>query len=140
MDPTHPDNPVLLQHSAGTTGLQKGVVLSHRQVLRQLRKLARHLELDQTDRIASWLPLYHDMGLIACFLLPLTAGLHIVVQSPDDWVVRHTGSTVGSLEVTAGSREGAIEKMRGELQYRLELCPCSGETYQHVHIELVEGR
>lgn len=85
---TNPDNPVLLQHSAGTTGLQKGVVLSHRQVLRQLRKLARHLELDRKDLIASWLPLYHDMGLIACFLLPLSAGLHIVIQSPDDWVLQ----------------------------------------------------
>ncbi len=84
----NPDHPVLLQHSAGTTGLQKGVMLSHRQVLRQLRKLARHLELHRTDRIASWLPLYHDMGLIACFLLPLVAGLPMVVQTPDDWVLR----------------------------------------------------
>ena len=83
-----PDSPVLLQHSAGTTGLQKGVVLNHRQVLRQIRKLARYLELNLTDRFASWLPLYHDMGLIACFLLPAVAGLPIVVQSPDDWVLR----------------------------------------------------
>ena len=83
-----PDSPVLLQHSAGTTGLQKGVVLNHRQVLRQLRKLARYLELDPTDCFVSWLPLYHDMGLIACFLLPLVAGLPMVVQAPDDWVLR----------------------------------------------------
>ena len=83
-----PDSPVLLQHSAGTTGLQKGVLLNHRQVLRQLRKLARYLELDRTDCFASWLPLYHDMGLIACFLLPVVAGLPVVVQSPDDWVLR----------------------------------------------------
>lgn len=84
----NPDHPVLLQHSAGTTGLQKGVMLSHRQVLRQLRKLARHLALNRTDRVASWLPLYHDMGLIACFLLPLVAGLPMVLQTPDDWVLR----------------------------------------------------
>ena len=82
-----PDSPVLLQHSAGTTGLQKGVCLNHRQVLRQLRKLARYLELDRTDCFASWLPLYHDMGLMTSFLLPLAAGLPMVVQSPDDWVV-----------------------------------------------------
>ena len=83
-----PDSPVLLQHSAGTTGLQKGVCLTHRQVLRQLRKLAQYLELDRTDCFASWLPLYHDMGLMTSFLLPLAAGLPMVVQSPDDWVVR----------------------------------------------------
>ncbi len=86
--PITPDNPVLLQHSAGTTGLQKGVCLNHRQVLRQLRKLARHLELDSTDCFASWLPLYHDMGLMTSFLLPMAAGLPMVIQSPDDWVVR----------------------------------------------------
>ena len=83
-----PDSPVLLQHSAGTTGLQKEVCLNHRQVLRQLRKLAIYLELDLDDCFVSWLPLYHDMGLIACFLLPLVTGLPMVVQAPDDWVLR----------------------------------------------------
>jgi hypothetical protein len=38
--------------------------------------------------------------------------------------------------VTAATREQAIEKLRGEIRYRLELCPCSGETYQHIAIEI----
>lgn len=76
-----------IQHSAGTTGLQKGVALSHGAVLTQLAHLADALELGPTDRIASWLPLYHDMGLIACFILPLAAHLSVVMQSPTDWVL-----------------------------------------------------
>lgn len=51
------------------------------------------------------------------------------------WLIRHTGE-VGLVETTADTREAALEKMRGELRYRLELCPCSGESYQHIAIEL----
>ena len=39
---------------------------------------------------------------------------------------------------TAATRKEAAEKMRGELRYRLELCPCSGESYQHIEVEIVE--
>ena len=42
------------------------------------------------------------------------------------WLARHVGSSVGNVEVTAPSREQALTKLRNELQYRLELCPCSG--------------
>ena len=77
-----------IQHSAGTTGLQKGVGLSHAAVLRQLEHLASVLNLSEQDRIYSWLPLYHDMGLIACFMLPLVYHLPVVMQSPTEWVLR----------------------------------------------------
>jgi hypothetical protein len=45
---------------------------------------------------------------------------------------------VGDVEVTAPSRQEALEKMRREIGYRLERCPCIGEAYQYVDIELVE--
>jgi fatty-acyl-CoA synthase len=83
-----PDSLAFIQHSAGTTGLQKGVALTHRSVLRQLGYLTQVLKIDSSDRIYSWLPLYHDMGLIACFMLPLACHLPIVMQSPLDWVMR----------------------------------------------------
>jgi acyl-CoA synthetase (AMP-forming)/AMP-acid ligase II len=77
-----------IQHSAGTTGLQKGVALTHAAVLNQLEHLHRVLEIDQaSDRIYSWLPLYHDMGLIACFMLPMVYHLPVVIESPMDWVM-----------------------------------------------------
>ena len=77
-----------IQHSAGTTGLQKGVALTHGAVLRQLEHLTQALKIDATtDRIYSWLPLYHDMGLIACLILPMVYHLPVVMQSPLDWVM-----------------------------------------------------
>ena len=84
----NPDKIAFIQHSAGTTGLQKGVALSHSAVLRQLGHLASVLKLDPRDRIYSWLPLYHDMGLIACFMLPITYHLPVIMQAPDDWVIQ----------------------------------------------------
>jgi len=78
-----------IQHSAGTTGLQKGVALSHAAVLWQIEHLGDALRINgDSDRIYSWLPLYHDMGLIACFMLPMICHIPVVMQSPIDWVMR----------------------------------------------------
>jgi acyl-CoA synthetase (AMP-forming)/AMP-acid ligase II len=81
-----PDDTAFLQHSSGTTGLQKGVALSHRAVLNQLASYSDAIALNDDDVIVSWLPLYHDMGLIAGFLLPLMQGIPLVLMSPFDWV------------------------------------------------------
>jgi len=81
-----PSDVVLLQHSSGTTGLQKGVALGDRAVLHQVRSYGEVLRLSKRDLIVSWLPLYHDMGLIACFMLPMLAGVPVVTLSPFDWV------------------------------------------------------
>ncbi len=83
------DSLAFIQHSAGTTGLQKGVALTHGAVLRQLGHLESALKIDgAADCIYSWLPLYHDMGLIACFMLPMACHLPVVMQSPLDWGMR----------------------------------------------------
>ena len=79
------DEIAFLQHSSGTTGLQKGVALSHRAVLNQLASYSDAIALNDDDVIVSWLPLYHDMGLIAGFLLPLVQGIPLVLMSPFDW-------------------------------------------------------
>jgi acyl-CoA synthetase (AMP-forming)/AMP-acid ligase II len=84
-----PESLAFIQHSAGTTGLQKGVALTHAGVLRQLEHLAVALKIDAArDRIYTWLPLYHDMGLIAAFILPMACHIPLVMQSPLDWVMQ----------------------------------------------------
>lgn len=80
------DEIAILQHSSGTTGLQKGVALSHQAVFNQLDAYSHFLGLNEKDVIVSWLPLYHDMGLIAGFLLPILCGVPLVLMSPFDWV------------------------------------------------------
>jgi acyl-CoA synthetase (AMP-forming)/AMP-acid ligase II len=81
-----PESVTLLQHSSGTTGLQKGVALSHIAVLNQLQAYSAAIRLKADDVVVSWLPLYHDMGLIAGFLNPVLSGIPLVLMSPFDWV------------------------------------------------------
>ncbi len=76
----------LLQHSSGSTGLQKGVALSHEAIFNQLRSYAAAIQLSENDVIVSWLPLYHDMGIIAAFITPLMLRVPLVMLSPFDWV------------------------------------------------------
>lgn len=76
-----------LQHSSGTTGLKKGVALSHKSVLNQIEDYSRAIKLGKHDVIASWLPLYHDMGLIACFIMPLVKEIPVVMVDPFEWVM-----------------------------------------------------
>ena len=83
---TDPDAVALIQHSSGTTGLQKGVSLSHRAILAHNRIYSKRLAILRNDIIVSWLPLYHDMGFIACFLLPMLDGVLFVEISPFNWV------------------------------------------------------
>lgn len=83
----NPSDPLLLQHSSGTTGLQKPVLLSHKAVLLHVEKMAKALVLNGNDKIVSWLPLYHDMGLIAAFHLPIVYGITTVQIDPFEWVL-----------------------------------------------------
>ncbi len=81
-----PEDIVLLQHSSGTTGLQKGVALSHQAVINQLTDYSKAIHLNDADVFVSWLPLYHDMGLIACWLMPILLGHPLVIMSPFEWI------------------------------------------------------
>jgi fatty-acyl-CoA synthase len=75
-----------MQFSSGTTGIKRGVLVSDEAVIAQLQTYAGILELDATDCILGWLPLYHDMGFIACLNMPLAHGVHTVMIDPIDWV------------------------------------------------------
>lgn len=75
-----------LQHSSGTTGLKKGVALSHTAVIDQIESYSKSLSATSDDIIVSWLPIYHDMGLIACTIMPLVLGQTIVLLDPFEWV------------------------------------------------------
>ena len=79
-------NVSFMQFSSGTTGIKRGVLVTDEAVLAQLESYAAALRLSQDDVIVSWLPLYHDMGFIACLNLPLAFGVHTVMLDPVDWV------------------------------------------------------
>jgi hypothetical protein len=52
------------------------------------------------------------------------------------WLARHAGSSVGSVQVTASTTEEALTKLRNELQYRIEWCPCSGVSGPTVELQV----
>ena len=57
---------------------------------------------------------------------------------PAGWLAVHDSREAGHVEVKAPTRSEAMEKIEGEIRYRLELCPCTGETYRHIEIDAVE--
>lgn len=83
---TDGSRPFLLQHSSGTTGLQKAVVLSHQAILDHVERCGEAIGLNSTDKVVSWLPLYHDMGLIGAFHIPLAFGIPSIQIDPFQWI------------------------------------------------------
>jgi fatty-acyl-CoA synthase len=82
-----PADAVFLQFSGGTTGAQKAVVVTAPMLTEQLARLAAFLEFTENDGVASWLPMYHDMGLIACLWFPLWHGAPSLQFSAGDWLI-----------------------------------------------------
>ena len=77
-----------IQYTSGSTGNPKGVVLSHGDVLASLRAMAAALGATPRDVFVSWLPLYHDMGLIGGWMGSLYYGFPLVLMSPLDFLAR----------------------------------------------------
>lgn len=82
-----PEESLFLQFSGGTTGDQKCIVVTAPMLSSQLEKLGKVLQFDEEDGVISWLPLYHDMGLIACFWLPLWHNVPSIQLAAEDWLM-----------------------------------------------------
>ncbi|WP_313951895.1 AMP-binding protein [Accumulibacter sp.] len=77
-----PDDIAFLQYTSGSTGDPKGVVLSHANLLANVRAMGEACDVNSDDVFVSWLPLYHDMGLIGAWFCPLYFGMRLVLMSP----------------------------------------------------------
>ncbi len=80
------DRVAFLQHSSGTTGLKKGVMVTYRQLFSQLDVYGASIGIDDSANIISWLPIYHDMGLIAATLLPMRNGVPVRLIDTFAWL------------------------------------------------------
>jgi fatty-acyl-CoA synthase len=78
----------LLQYTSGSTGDPKGVVLTHANLLANMRAVGNAAQLGPGDVGISWLPLYHDMGLIGAWLTLLHFGVPVAVMSPIAFLTR----------------------------------------------------
>jgi fatty-acyl-CoA synthase len=81
-------DPAFIQYTSGSTGQPKGVLLTHDNLLANIRAIAAGLEMRPTDVGVSWLPLYHDMGLIGSWLLCLHQGLPLTLMPPTAFLAR----------------------------------------------------
>ncbi|HUZ31592.1 MAG TPA: AMP-binding protein [Xanthobacteraceae bacterium] len=77
-----PTATALIQYTSGSTGDPKGVVLSHANLLANIRAIFTAIDATPAEVLMSWLPLYHDMGLIGAWLAPLYVGARCYIMSP----------------------------------------------------------
>ena len=82
------DDLMFLQYTSGSTSAPKGVMLSHRSIMANLAAICRTMQVDETSVHVSWLPLYHDMGLILMTLSTLYKGRPLYLMSPGEFL-RH---------------------------------------------------
>ena len=82
------DNIAFLQYTSGSTGNPKGVVLTHGNILANIRSMDIALDTGPNDVFVSWLPLYHDMGLIGAWMGSLYVGFPLVLLSPLAFLAR----------------------------------------------------
>ena len=85
---THEASPALIQYTSGSTGDPKGVILSHGNLLANIRAMGHAMGASSADIFVSWLPLYHDMGLIGAWLGCLHFAVPLYVMSPLSFLVR----------------------------------------------------
>ena len=81
-------DPALVQYTSGSTGEPKGVLLTHDNLLANIGAIAAGLALAPSDVGVSWLPLYHDMGLIGSWLMCLHSGLPLTLLPPTAFLAR----------------------------------------------------
>ena len=86
--PATAEDPALIQYTSGSTGQPKGVLLSHANLLANIRALESRFAITSRDVGVSWLPLYHDMGLIGAWLGPLYFGAPLALMSPLAFLAR----------------------------------------------------
>ncbi len=99
-----PDDIAYLQYSSGSTRFPHGVAVTHHALLDNLRAHGIGLQVRDTDRCVSWLPWYHDMGLVGCFLSPIALQLSVDYLKTEDFarrplawldmITRNPGTTV----------------------------------------------
>jgi fatty-acyl-CoA synthase len=82
------DDIAYLQYSSGSTRFPHGVAVTHRALLDNLHSHGVGLEVVETDRVISWLPWYHDMGLVGCFLSPIAMQMSVDFLKTEDFARR----------------------------------------------------
>ncbi len=121
-------DPGLIQYTSGSTGTPKGVFLTHENLLANIRCMKKAMNISPMDMGVSWLPLYHDMGLIGSWLFCMTEGIPLAVLSPMTflsrpekwlWAIHRYGGTLSAAPNFA--YEICASKIKDEMIQGLDL-------------------
>lgn len=83
-----PEDIAFIQFSSGSTGDPKGVTLTHDNLIANVNAIAKGFKVIEGDAYLSWMPLTHDMGLIACHIMPLTANIEQIIMPTSLFIYR----------------------------------------------------
>ena len=86
--PADPDRLVILQYTSGSTSEPKGVMIPDRVLRANIDASCTAAQLGPHEVMVSWLPLYHDMGLVGFLSIPMTEGCHLVQAAPQDFMAK----------------------------------------------------
>ena len=86
--PYDPERLAILQFTSGSTSSPKGVMLPHRNLEANIFGMIEAAGVVPEDIFVSWLPLYHDMGLVGLLIIPMVSGCNLVLASPQDFLSR----------------------------------------------------
>lgn len=88
LPPHDPERLVILQYTSGSTSEPKGVMIPDRVLRANIDACCTAAELGPTEVMVSWLPLYHDMGLVGFLSIPMTTGVQLVQAAPQDFLAK----------------------------------------------------
>ncbi len=119
-----PDRLVILQYTSGSTSEPKGVMIPDRVLTANVDACCEGGDIvPEREVLVSWLPLYHDMGLVGCLAIPMTRGAHLVQAAPQDflahpgnwmqWISDWRGTTTAGPNFSWVLATRALKRMRG---------------------------
>lgn len=125
-----PGHPAFLQFTSGTTSQPRGVLLLHEHLIAQLESYTEALRLTPGEVVVSWLPLYHDLGLIGKVLACLYSRAHLILMSPIDFLKEPMAW------LRAISRYRGVHVAAPNFAYQLCVRKCSPERLKEEGIDL----
>jgi acyl-CoA synthetase (AMP-forming)/AMP-acid ligase II len=147
LQPSGPNETAYLQYTSGSTGFPRGVIITQESVMANLLASGHGLDVRPEDRLVSWLPFYHDMGLVGCLLAPMASQRSIDYLDTRDFAMRPRrwlellSSSRGTISFSPPFGYAlCVRRLRPEdiAQYDLSAWRVAGIGAEPIHVELTD--